>query len=125
MDEEIGKRYILREDEVERMEKTPILECTHKSFKQCLFTYITQYIPTQEEICENSFHKTCQITIRQAASTEVVRSCLTPVSKACEGDGPEVCRTVYETSCVSRYVKIHLGKIKPETVCQKMLVELC
>ena len=31
-DEEIGKRCILKEEEVERMEKTPIMEFTHKSF---------------------------------------------------------------------------------------------
>ena len=124
-DTEVGRRCILREEEVERVEKTPIMECSHRSVRQCHFTYITQYIPTQEEICEDSFHKTCQITFRQTASTEVVRSCLTPVSKVCEGEGPEVCRTVYETSCMTSYVERQQGKDEPETMCQKMPVELC
>ena len=29
-DEEMGKRCILREEEIETVEKTPILECTHR-----------------------------------------------------------------------------------------------
>ena len=82
-------------------------------------------MPSQEEICEDSFHKTCQISFRQTPSTEVVRSCLTPVRKVCGGDGPEVCRTVHETSCMTRYVERHPGKLGPETTCQRVPVELC
>merc|ERR1711881_483891 len=34
------------------VEKEPILECTHKNVEQCHYTYVTQFSPSQEEVCE-------------------------------------------------------------------------
>ena len=33
------------------LEKEPILECTHKNVEQCHYTYVTQFTPSQEEVC--------------------------------------------------------------------------
>ena len=43
------------------LEKEPILECTHKNVEQCHYTYVTQFIPSQEEVCEENFEKQCSM----------------------------------------------------------------
>ena len=101
-DEETGKRCVLKEEEVESVEKEPILECTHKNMEKCHYTYVTQFQPSQEEICEENFEKQCQITFKQQAMNETVKKCYKPIEKVCNGDGPEECRTVYESACSTR-----------------------
>merc|ERR1719187_2417355 len=34
------------------VEKEPIPECTHKNTEQCHYSYVTEFKPTQEEVCE-------------------------------------------------------------------------
>jgi hypothetical protein len=53
-------------------------------------------------VCEENFEKKCQITFRQEASKETVRKCYKPQKKECNGQGPEECRVVYESSCTTR-----------------------
>ena len=92
---------------------------------QCHYTYITKFQPSEEEICEENYEKSCQITFTQQAYNETVQKCYTPVSKVCKGEGPEVCRTVYESSCSTKYVEMQPGKFGADTACKKLPVEIC
>ena len=83
---------------------------THKNVEKCHYTYVTQFSPAQEEVCEENFEKTCQITFKQQAVNETVEKCYKPLEKVCNGQGPEECRTVYESSCTTRYVEKQPGK---------------
>jgi len=107
------------------IEKDPILECTHKNREQCHYTYVTQFTPSQEEVCEENFEKDCQLTFKQQAYNETVRKCYRPIEKVCVGEGPEECRTVYESSCTTRYVEKQPGKFVGDTGCEKLPVEIC
>ena len=100
-----GRLCVTKYAEVETLAKDPILECTHKNVQKCHYTYVTYFKPAQEEVCEENFEKTCQITFKQQAVKETVRKCYRPQKKVCNGQGPEECRTVYESSCTTRYVE--------------------
>ena len=97
-----GRLCVIKEETVETLSKDPILECTHKDEEQCHYTYITKFNPAQEELCEENFEKSCQITFRAEATSETVRKCYRPQRKVCNGQGPEQCRTEYESSCTTR-----------------------
>merc|ERR1711874_886747 len=83
--------------------------CTHKNTEQCHYTYVTQFKPSQEEVCEENFEKSCSITFKQQAYNETVNKCYTPIEKVCNGQGEEVCQTVYESSCTTKYVEKQPG----------------
>ena len=99
--------------------------------EKCHYTYITYFKPAQEESCEENFEKKCQITFAQQAISETVRKCLRPQVKRCNGhsgsanNGPEECRTVYESSCTTRYVDKGRGKFVGNTQCEKIPIKLC
>ena len=109
-DPETGLCCVDKEETVVSIQKDPILECTHKNVEKCHYTYVTQFEPAQEEVCEENFEKTCQITFKQQAQEETVQKCYRPLEKVCNGQGPEECRTVYESSCTTRYVEKQPGK---------------
>merc|ERR1719431_2060007 len=81
--------------------------------------------PSQEEVCEENFEKQCSITFKQQAYNETVRKCYKPVEKEGNGQGPEECRTVYESSCTTKYVEKQPGKFVGDTGCEKLPVEIC
>jgi len=112
-------------EQITSIEKEPILKCTHKNTEQCHYTYVTQFKPSQEEVCEENFEKTCQITFKQQAFNETVRKCYKPVEKVCNGQGPEECRTVYESSCTTKYIEKQPGKFVGDTGCEKLPIEIC
>lgn len=120
-----GRLCVIKESFVESVTKDPILECTHKNVEKCHYTYVTQFKPAQEEVCEENFEKKCQITFKQQATTETVKKCYKPLKKVCNGQGPEECRTVYESSCSTRYVEKQQGKFVGDTKCEKLPVEIC
>jgi hypothetical protein len=124
-DPETGLCCIDKEETVTTVKKDPILECTHKNTEQCHYTYVTQFTPTQEEVCDETFEKSCSITFKQQAFNETVRKCYTPIEKVCNGQGPEVCQTVYESSCTTKYVEKQPGKFVGDTGCEKLPVEIC
>merc|ERR1712142_318481 len=124
-DPETGLCCVEKEETVKTLEKDPILECTHKNVEKCHYTYVTQFTPAQEEICEENFEKTCQITFKQQAVNETVKKCYKPVEKVCNGQGPEECRTVYESSCSTKYVEKQPGKFVGDTSCEKLPIEIC
>ena len=122
---ETGLCCIEKEECVTSLEKDPVLECTHKNVEQCHYTYVTQFTPSQEEVCEENFEKICSITFTQQAYNETVEKCYTPVEKVCGGEGPEECRTVLESSCTTRYREKAPGKFVADTRCEKLPTELC
>jgi hypothetical protein len=124
-DPDTGLCCVDKEATVTTIKKDPILECTHKNTEQCHYTYITQFSPSQEEVCEENFEKQCQITFKQQAFNETVRKCYKPVEKVCNGQGPEECRTVYESSCSTKYIEKSPGKFVGDTACEKLPVEIC
>merc|ERR1719309_1040030 len=125
LDEETGKMCVVEEVEVDTLEKEPLLQCTHKNVEQCHYTYVTEFKPTQEQVCTENFQKQCQITFKQKAMNETVKKCYKPIEKVCNGQGPEECRTVYESSCTTKYVEKQPGKFVGETGCEKLPVEIC
>merc|ERR1711970_1227108 len=122
---ETGFCCIEKTESVSSLKKDPILECTHKNTEQCHYTYVTQFKPSVEEICEETFEKQCQITFKKQAFNETVKHCYKPIEKVCNGQGPEECRTVYESSCTTKYVEKQPGKFVGETGCEKLPVEIC
>jgi len=124
-DAETGLCCVEKEETVTSLEKEPILECTHKNVEQCHYSYVTQFTPSQEEVCEENFEKTCQITFKQQAFNETIKKCYKPVEKVCNGQGPEECRTVYESACTTKYVEKQPGKFVGDTSCEKLPVEIC
>ena len=124
-DPDTGLCCVEKEETVTSLEKEPILECTHKNVEQCHYTYVTQFTPSQEEVCEENFEKQCSITFKQQAYNETVKKCYKPVEKVCNGQGEEVCQTVYESSCNTKYVEKQPGKFVGDTACEKLPVEIC
>merc|ERR1712066_288970 len=124
-DPETGLCCVDKEETVTTLKKDPILECTHKNTEQCHYTYVTKFTPSQEEVCEENFEKSCSITFKQQAFNETVRKCYKPTEKVCNGQGEEVCQTVYESSCTTKYIEKQPGKFVGDTGCEKLPVEIC
>merc|ERR1711936_221209 len=124
-DPDTGFCCVDKVSEVTSLQKDPILECTHKNTEQCHYTYVTQFKPAQEEVCEEDFEKQCSITFKQKAVNETVEKCYKPIEKVCNGQGPEECRTVYESSCTTKYVEKQPGKFVGDTKCEKLPIEIC
>ncbi len=82
--DETGMCCVYKDSKVQSLSKEPVLECNHKNVEKCHYTYVTQFEPAQEEMCEENFEKTCQITFRQIANKETVQKCLTPLKKVCD-----------------------------------------
>jgi len=148
---EDGRLCVIKEESIETLSKDPILECTHKNIEQCHYTYITYFKPTQERTCDENFEKICQITFKQEAMRETVKKCYRPIEKVCnsqaqpeygqaqqgygqpqqeygqpeDNQAPQECRTVYESSCTTRYVEKSPGKFVGDTKCEKLPVEIC
>ena len=113
------------EESVTTLKKDPILECTHKNVEKCHYTYVTQFEPTAEEVCQENFEKICQITFKQEATEEEVQKCYKPLVKTCNGQGEEICQTVFESSCTTRYIEKQPGKFVGDTKCEKQPVDIC
>ena len=124
-DPDTGFCCVEKEETVTTLQKDPILECTHKNIEKCHYTYVTQFEPAQEEVCEENFEKSCQITFKQQALNETVQKCYKPLEKVCDGLGEEVCQTVYESSCTTKYIEKQPGKFVGDTACEKLPVEIC
>jgi len=96
-----GERCIDKVVMVEETEYDDVVTCKHSYSEKCHTTYTTDFEPQQEEDCEENFVKSCFIEYRKVASEDTVTFCHTPIE--IQGDGPEVCETVYESQCETRY----------------------
>ena len=56
---------------------------------------------------------------------ETVKKCYKPVNKVCDGKGEDVCRTVYESNCDTRYVEKSPNNFVADTACEKLPLEVC
>ena len=108
-----------------KVEHAILLFIFPRSVEKCHYTYITKFKPSQEEICQENFQKQCRITFKQTAVNETVRKCYTPVEKVCNGQGEEECRTIYQSSCTTKYVEKQPGKFVGDSNCEKLPVEIC
>merc|ERR1711874_410191 len=124
-DPETGLCCVEKIESVTTLQKDPILECTHKNVEKCHYTYVTQFTPAQEEVCDETFEKSCSITFKQQAFEDKVNKCYTPVEKVCNGQGEDICQTVYESACTTKYVEKQPGKFVGDTKCEKLPVEIC
>jgi len=94
-----GKRCIDKVEMVEETEYDEIVQCDHSYDRRCHTTYTTNYESQQEEDCEENFRKSCFIVYEQTAVNEIVEVCRKPLVKDCDVQGPEICRTEYESEC--------------------------
>jgi len=94
-----GKRCIDKVEMVEETEYDEVVQCDHSYDRRCHTTYVTNYESQQEEECEENFRKNCFINYEKIAFNETVQVCRTPLVKDCDVQGPEICRTEYESEC--------------------------
>merc|ERR1712055_148716 len=92
-----GKRCIDKVEMVEETEYDETVQCDHSYDRRCHTTYVTQYESQQEEDCDENFRKNCFIEYEQIAFNETAKVCRTPLVKDCDIQGPEICRTEYES----------------------------
>jgi hypothetical protein len=116
-----GERCIDKVVMVEETEYDEHIECHHSYSERCHTTYTTDFEPQQEEECEENFKKSCFIEYKKVAQEEPIRFCHTPL--ICEGEGPEECKTVYESQCETRY---HEHEVEDDVVdCKTEQEEKC
>ena len=106
---------------VEETRYDDVIECKHSYSEKCHTTYITDFQPQQEEVCEENFVKSCFIEYKNIASDETVKFCHTPLE--CVGEGPIECKTVYESECQTNY---HEHNVEDDVVnCVTIQEEKC
>ncbi len=116
-----GERCIDKVVMVEETEYDEEIECHHSYSERCHTTYTTDFEPQQEEECDENFKKSCFIEYKKVAFDEPIRFCHTPL--VCEGEGPEECKTVYESQCETRY---HEHEVEDDIVdCETIQEEKC
>ena len=108
---------------VEETEYDQVVQCDHSYDKRCHTTYVTNYDSQQEEECEENFRKSCFIEYEQIAFNETVQICRTPLVKDCKIQGPEICRTEYESEC---WTKQEIHDVEDDVVnCETVEEEKC
>jgi len=127
-----GSWCITKVKYVDHMESDQVKECWHQNVTQCHDTYITEFLPSQEQKCEESFWKSCKIDFKEMPFNYTLKQCHTPLMKQCDealtsyGVEPKtVCRTWFESECNTTYVETKSGAHKPNTWCQKMPRKIC
>jgi len=127
-----GSWCITKVKYVDHMENDQVKECWHQNVTQCHDTYITEFLPSQEQKCEESFWKSCKIDFKEVPFNYSLKQCHTPLIKKCdefpqEYGAPQktVCRTWFESECNTTYVESPSGDHKPNTWCQKMPRKIC
>merc|ERR1712133_278676 len=115
-----GKRCIDKVEMVEETEYDETVQCDHSYDRRCHTTYVTQYESQQEEDCEENFRKNCFIEYEQIAFNETAKVCRTPLVKDCDIQGPEICRTEYESEC---WTKQEVHDVQDDVVAWETVVE--
>ena len=82
---------------VEYTDYTEAMTCVHQTKERCHDTFVTQFQPHQEQVCDEKFEKTCIISYENVAVNEEVEVCKTYLCPDCTTQGPEECQTVYDT----------------------------
>merc|ERR1712036_76118 len=77
----------------------------------------------EETECDENFRKNCFIEYEQIAFNETVQVCCTPLVKDCDVQGPEICRTEYESEC---WTKQEEHDVEDDVVeCETVYEEKC
>ena len=66
---------------VDHMENDQVKECWHQNVTQCHDTYITEFLPSQEQKCEETFWKSCKIDFKEVPFNYSLKQCHTPLIK--------------------------------------------
>ena len=120
--QEDGSICVTKTKFVEKMEKQAVKECWHQNVTQCHETYVTEFRPNQEQVCEEHFWKACKITFKEKAYNYTLKTCMTPLVKKCD-EAPQgygapppqmVCKTWFESQCNTTYKEVN-GHQKPQT----------
>ena len=75
---------------VDHMENDQVKECWHQNVTQCHDTYITEFLPSQEQKCEETFWKSCKIDFKEVPFNYSLKQCHTPLVKVGEYDVDDV-----------------------------------
>jgi len=118
-------RCINKVMQVEETRYKTKIKCQHSFSDKCHNTYVTDYVPTQEEKCEMTFKKNCKITYEPTVFEEDVEVCNEPLVKVCNKtiQGENVCKTHYETMCETRYKEHEVEQDEPN--CQMVIEKRC
>ena len=111
---------------VEYTDYTEAMTCVHKTKERCHDTFVTQFEPHQEQVCDEKFEKTCIISYENVAVNEEVEVCKTYLCPDCTREGPNECQTVYDTVCETKR-KVHEVEddvVNCETVVEKKCVDV-
>merc|ERR1712073_177281 len=118
-----GRRCIDKVEMVEETEYDDVVQCDHSYDKRCHTTYVTNYESQQEEECDENFRKNCFIEYEQIAFEETVTIRRKPLVKDCSIEGPEICRTEYESEC---WTKQEVHDVEDDVVtCETIYEEKC
>jgi len=116
-----GERCVDKVIMIEETVYDDVITCKHSYSEKCHTTYTTDFEPQQEEECDETFTKQCFIEYKKVASEETIEFCHTPL--ICEGEGPEECKTVYESNCETSY---HEHEVEDDVVdCVEEYEEKC
>lgn len=134
-----GSLCITKTKYIEKMEKQPVNECWHQNVTACHETYVTEFRPNQEQVCEENFWKACKITFKEVGYNYTLKSCAKPLIKRCDEPKPSygapakepkvVCKTWFESVCnttLAPSIGAPAGAApKPQTWCQKEPRKIC
>jgi hypothetical protein len=129
-----GSWCITKTKYVEHMVKDQVKECWHQNVTQCHDTYVTEFLPSQEQKCEESFWKSCKIDFKEAPYNYSMKQCHTPLKKQCDppiynanaNDADIVCKTWFESECNTTFVNTSPNKDDlPNTWCKKVPRKIC
>lgn len=76
-----GLRGVWQVKYVDHMENDQVKECWHQNVTQCHDTYITEFLPSQEQKCEETFWKSCKIDFKEVPFNYSLKQCHTPLVK--------------------------------------------
>ena len=76
-----GEGFVLQVKYVDHMENDQVKECWHQNVTQCHDTYITEFLPSQEQKCEETFWKSCKIDFKEVPFNYSLKQCHTPLVK--------------------------------------------
>jgi len=120
---EAGEKCIDKVEMVEETEYDDVIQCDHSYDRRCHTTYTTNYESQQEEDCEENFKKSCFIAYEKIAFNETAEVCRKPLVKDCDVQGPEICRTEYESEC---WTKQEEHEVEDDVVeCETIQDEKC
>ena len=129
-----GSWCITKTKYVDHMVKDQVKECWHENVTQCHDTYVTEFLPSQEQKCEETFWKSCKIDFKEAPYNYTMKQCHTPLIKECDppayGNAPKdaeiVCKTWFESECNTTFVERSAYQDDlPNTWCKKVPRKIC